>query len=60
MRVCAGGQIIAPQRVKQLSEWFTAARQDSEVKAKLTAQGLLRKEYEDYGRTIRDANIKAE
>jgi tripartite-type tricarboxylate transporter receptor subunit TctC len=63
----------AEQRVKQLIEWFTAALQDSEVKAKLTAQGLfplkecgaefsamLRREYEDYGRAIRDANIKAE
>jgi tripartite-type tricarboxylate transporter receptor subunit TctC len=61
------------QRVTELSEWFTAARQDSEVKAKLIVQGLfpakecgtefaatLRREYEDFGRTIRDANIKAE
>jgi tripartite-type tricarboxylate transporter receptor subunit TctC len=63
----------AEQKVNQLMEWFTTALQDSEVKAKLTAQGLfplkecgaefaatLRKEYDDYGRAIREANIKAE
>lgn len=61
------------QKLEQLMEWFTMALQDSVVKAKLTAQGLfplkecgaefsatLRREYEDYGRAIRDANIKAE
>jgi tripartite-type tricarboxylate transporter receptor subunit TctC len=59
--------------VKQLSEWFAAARQAPEVKQKLVVQGLYpmtecgadftaleRKEYEFYGRTIRDANIKGE
>jgi tripartite-type tricarboxylate transporter receptor subunit TctC len=62
-----------PQIVKQLSEWFAAARQAPEVKAKLIAQGLfpemecggefaamMRKEYEDYGRIIREADIRAE
>jgi tripartite-type tricarboxylate transporter receptor subunit TctC len=59
------------QTVKQLSEWFAASVQASEVKAKLVVQGLypvkacgaefatfVRKEYEDYGRVIREANIK--
>jgi tripartite-type tricarboxylate transporter receptor subunit TctC len=59
--------------VRQLSEWFAAARQAPEVVAKLVVQGLLpekacgaefaalmRREYEDYGRVIRDANINAE
>ena len=51
----------------------TAAMQVSEVRAKLVAQGLqpvgtcgsdfgalLRKQYDEYGRVIREANIKAE
>jgi len=55
----------------QLAAWFTAALKAPEVKAKLDAQGLfevgacgedyaafLRKQYDDYGRSIRDANIK--
>ena len=55
----------------QLATWFTAALKVPEVKAKLDAQGLfevgacgedyaafLRKQYDDYGRAIRDANIK--
>ena len=55
----------------QLATWFTAALKVPEVKAKLDAQGLfevgacgedyaafLRKQYDDYGRSIRDANIK--
>jgi tripartite-type tricarboxylate transporter receptor subunit TctC len=59
--------------VSQLANWFTAAMQVLEVKAKLVAQGftpvgmcgaefsaLLRRQYEDYGRVIREANIKAE
>jgi tripartite-type tricarboxylate transporter receptor subunit TctC len=63
-----------PETVRrQLSEWFETALQAPEVKAKLTAQGfsptgkcgaefaaVLRKQYEDYGRIIRDARIKAE
>jgi len=57
----------------QLATWFTAALKAPEVKAKLDAQGLfevgtcgegyaafLRKQYDDYGRAIRDANIKVQ
>jgi tripartite-type tricarboxylate transporter receptor subunit TctC len=61
------------ETVSQLAGWFTAATQVPEVKAKLIAQGLLpvgicgaefsaflRKQYDEYGRVIREANIKAE
>jgi tripartite-type tricarboxylate transporter receptor subunit TctC len=61
------------ETVSQLSGWFSAALQAPEVRAKLVVQGLypvgtcgvdfttyLRKEYDDYGRIIREANIKAE
>jgi tripartite-type tricarboxylate transporter receptor subunit TctC len=57
----------------QLADWFAAAMQAPEVKAKLAAQGftptvtcgtefatLLRKQYETYGRIIRDAKIGAD
>jgi len=57
----------------QLAAWFTAALKAPEVKAKLDVQGLfevgtcgegyaafLRKQYDDYGRAIRDANIKVQ
>jgi tripartite-type tricarboxylate transporter receptor subunit TctC len=60
-------------RVSQLSGWFTAATQVAEVREKLVVQGLypvvtcgadfaadLRRQYVDYGRVIREANIKAE
>jgi tripartite-type tricarboxylate transporter receptor subunit TctC len=59
--------------LSELSEWFAAALQDGDVKAKLVLQGfypvgtcgadfgkLLRKQYDDYGRIIRDANIKVQ
>jgi tripartite-type tricarboxylate transporter receptor subunit TctC len=59
--------------VSQLADRFTAALQAPEVKRKLGAQGvypvgmcgadfaaLLRKQYDEYGRIIREANIKAE
>jgi tripartite-type tricarboxylate transporter receptor subunit TctC len=59
--------------VAQLAGWFTAALRAPGVKAKLIDQGfapvglcgadfgtVLRKQYDDYGRVIRDANIKAE
>ena len=59
--------------VSQLVGWFTAALQVPQVKAKLVIQGLYpvgicgadfgafyRKQYDDYGRAIREANIKAE
>jgi tripartite-type tricarboxylate transporter receptor subunit TctC len=69
---------FAPQKtpqgaVAQLADWFIAAMQMPEVKAKLLVPGLypvgtcgaefgtyLRKQYDGYGRVIRDANIKAE
>jgi tripartite-type tricarboxylate transporter receptor subunit TctC len=59
--------------ISQLSGWFVTAMQVPEVKAKLVVQGLypagacgadfaadLRRQYDDYGRVIREANIKAE
>jgi tripartite-type tricarboxylate transporter receptor subunit TctC len=59
--------------VSQLAGWFAAALQAPEVKARLVVQGLypvgtcgvdfaalLRKQYDDYGRVIREANIEAE
>jgi tripartite-type tricarboxylate transporter receptor subunit TctC len=55
----------------QLTSWFKAALQDPEILAKLKAQGLFpvgacgadyaaftRKQFDDYGRGIREANIK--
>jgi tripartite-type tricarboxylate transporter receptor subunit TctC len=57
----------------ELASWLTAAMQRPEVKPKLALQALtpaakcgtdfaahLRKHYDDYGRVIRDSNIKAE
>jgi tripartite-type tricarboxylate transporter receptor subunit TctC len=59
--------------LSRLAGWFTAALQVPELKSKLEAQGLypvgtcgqdfaafLRTQYDDYGRIIRGANIKAE
>jgi tripartite-type tricarboxylate transporter receptor subunit TctC len=59
--------------ISQFASWFTAALQAPDVKAKLVAHGLdpvgmcgtnfvahIRKQYDDYGRAIRDANIKVE
>lgn len=59
--------------LSQLSQWFTAAMQKPEVKAKLNELGffpasicgqdfaaLLRKQYEDYGRVIRSTNMRAD
>jgi tripartite-type tricarboxylate transporter receptor subunit TctC len=61
------------QAVSQLAGWFNAALQTLEIKQKLVAQGLfpvgvcgtgfgsyLRRKYDEYGRAIREANIKAE
>jgi tripartite-type tricarboxylate transporter receptor subunit TctC len=61
------------ETVTQLAGWFTAALQVPEVRAKLDVQGLypvgtcgadfgayIRKQYDEYGRVIREANIKAE
>jgi len=59
--------------LSQFAGWFTAALQVPEVKAKFAALGLLpvgtcgadfgaylRKQYEEYGRLIRELNIKGE
>jgi tripartite-type tricarboxylate transporter receptor subunit TctC len=59
--------------VSQLSNWFVTAMQVPEVREKLVVQGLypvgacgadfaadLRRQSVDYGRVIREANIKAE
>jgi tripartite-type tricarboxylate transporter receptor subunit TctC len=59
--------------VSQIAAMFTAALQPPDIKAKLAALGLfpngtcgadfsaiLRKDYEEYGRVIREANIKME
>jgi len=59
--------------VSQLASWFTLAGDDPNVKAKLMGQGLypvgmcgvdfanlLRLQHDEYGRIIREANIKAE
>jgi tripartite-type tricarboxylate transporter receptor subunit TctC len=59
--------------VTQIAGWFVAALQAPEIKAKLATQGLypagicgadfaalLRKQNEDFGRAIRESNIKAE
>jgi tripartite-type tricarboxylate transporter receptor subunit TctC len=61
------------EKVTQLAGWFTAALQTPEFTARLAPLGLfpvglcgaefaalLRKQYDDFGRVIRDANIKAE
>jgi tripartite-type tricarboxylate transporter receptor subunit TctC len=61
------------ETASQLAGWFTAALHVPEVKAKLAIQGLypvgmcgadfgayLHKQYDEYGRVIREANIKAE
>jgi tripartite-type tricarboxylate transporter receptor subunit TctC len=61
------------ETVLQLAEWFTATLRAPEIKQKLDALGftpvglcgadfaaLLRRQFEDYGRVIREANIRAE
>jgi tripartite-type tricarboxylate transporter receptor subunit TctC len=61
------------EAVTQLAGWFTAALQAPEVKTKLVNVGLypvgicgaefaghIRKQNIEYGRIIRDANIKVE
>ena len=61
------------ETVSQLSEWFATAVQAPELRPKLLAQGLfpiakcgadfanlLRKQYDDYGRVIRDLKVKRE
>jgi tripartite-type tricarboxylate transporter receptor subunit TctC len=57
--------------LSQFTAWFTEAVQDPDIKSKLAAQGLypvglcgagfaayLRKQHAEYGRIIRDANIR--
>jgi tripartite-type tricarboxylate transporter receptor subunit TctC len=59
--------------ISQLALWFSSALQATETKPKLIAQGHfpvaacgadfathLRKQYDDYGRAIREANIRGE
>jgi tripartite-type tricarboxylate transporter receptor subunit TctC len=61
------------ETLSQLAHWFTEALRAPEIKVKLAAQGfssvamcgpefgaLLRKQYDDYGRIIHEANIRAE
>jgi len=61
------------EKISQLASWFTAALQAPEFRAKLAPLGLfpvgmcgadfgvlLRKQYADFGRVIREANIRAE
>jgi tripartite-type tricarboxylate transporter receptor subunit TctC len=61
------------ETIAQLAGWFIAAIEVPEIKAKLATQGLFpvgtcgaafgaftRKQYDDYGRAIREANIKAQ
>ena len=61
------------ETIAQLTDWFTTAMQASEIKMKFANLGLsqvgtcgadfaayLRKQNEEYGRTIREANIKGE
>jgi tripartite-type tricarboxylate transporter receptor subunit TctC len=61
------------EAVSQIAGWFTAALQALEIKQRLAAQGLfpvgvcatafgsyLRRKYDEYGRAVREANIKAE
>ena len=61
------------ETVSQFAAWFTAAMQVPDVRAKLAVQGLypvgacgadyaalLRKQYDSYGRAVREASIKAE
>jgi tripartite-type tricarboxylate transporter receptor subunit TctC len=58
--------------LSRLGGWFTAALQNPDIKSKLLAQGLfpvgtcgtefaafVRQQYDDYGRVIREANVKA-
>jgi tripartite-type tricarboxylate transporter receptor subunit TctC len=61
------------EKISQLTGWFTAALQAPELRAKLAPLGLyssgicgadfaalLRKQYDDFGRVIREANILPE
>ena len=62
-----------PQKLAQLARWFSEALQAPEIKAKFATLGfapvgrcgadfasILQKQYEDYGRIIRDAHLAIE
>jgi tripartite-type tricarboxylate transporter receptor subunit TctC len=61
------------ETVSRLAGWLTGAMQNPEVRSRLVVLGLypvgscgmefgahLRRQYEEYGRVIREANIKAD
>jgi len=61
------------ETVSRLAEWFSTALQAPEIEQRLEVQGLypvrmcgvdfanyIRRQYEDYGRIIREANIRTE
>jgi tripartite-type tricarboxylate transporter receptor subunit TctC len=61
------------ETVTEITGWFTSAMQDPETRRKLIVQGLfpavtcgadfdalIRRQYDEYGRVIRESNIKAE
>jgi tripartite-type tricarboxylate transporter receptor subunit TctC len=61
------------QAISQLAGWFTTALQVPEVQSKLVVHGLypatscgaefsarIRKQYDEYGRILRELNIKAD
>ena len=61
------------EKQSQLADWFTAALEAPEVRAKLAPLGLypvgtcgadfgalLRKQYDEFGRIVHEANIKVE
>jgi tripartite-type tricarboxylate transporter receptor subunit TctC len=63
----------AKAKIVELTNWITNALRDPEIRSKIVAVGLypvgecgtdygafIRKQYEEYGRIIRSANIKAE
>jgi tripartite-type tricarboxylate transporter receptor subunit TctC len=70
--------VVAPaktpkQTISQLTDWFTAAMEVPEVRAKLAVLGFfpvgmcgadfgafVRKQYDEYGRVIREAKIRAQ
>jgi tripartite-type tricarboxylate transporter receptor subunit TctC len=62
-----------PETISQLTSWFTAALQAPDLKERLVSQGLfpvatcganfsafLRKHHDEYGRIVREADIKAQ
>jgi tripartite-type tricarboxylate transporter receptor subunit TctC len=63
----------AKAKIVELMNWITNALRDLEIRSKIVAVGLypvgecgtdyggfIRNQYEEYGRIIRSANIKAE